>query len=116
MKYVERKFFNCHLVAKCKIYIKKQKYDSCKVSKKHSESITCSKNRKCNVYTLCENPSQYMIEKYYINCTGKKEKCVGCENLLPKYISDSKYSNFINEYFTDCCFKMLYQMFNFGLA
>lgn len=98
---VKLKCFNCQLVAECKICVKGHKCDSCKVPKEHSGSITCSRNRKCDACALREECCQYVTKKYCTNCTGKKGKCVDCEELPPKCISDGNYSYLINEYFTN---------------
>ncbi len=44
LEYVKPKCFNCQLVIEYKICVKGHKYNSYKVSKKHSSSITCFKN------------------------------------------------------------------------
>lgn len=101
---VKPKCFNCQLVAECKICVKRHKCDTCKVPNEHSGSITCFKNRKCDAYALREERCQCVTKKCCTNCTEKKGKCVDCEDLPPKYISDGNYSYFINKYFTNLLF------------
>ena len=85
------KCFNCQLVAECKICVKGQKCDSCKVPKQHSGTITCSKNRKCDACALCEELCQCVTKIYCANCIERKGKCVDCEDLPPKCINDGNY-------------------------
>lgn len=90
------KYFNNQLIAKYKICIKKYKCDSCKILKEYNRSITYFKNKKCDVYIYSEKHCQYIIEKYFVNNLKKNRKHVDCKNLLLKYSSDGKYSDFIN--------------------
>ena len=104
LEYVKPKCFNCQLVAKCKICVRRHKCDLCKVPKEHSGSISCSQNRKCDAYALRKKHCQCVTKKYCTNCIGKKEKCVDCKDLPSKCIIDGNYSLSINEYFTNLLF------------
>lgn len=83
------KCFNCEVAANCKICEKGHKCDSCKAPKNHS-SDTCSKARKCNAYTNREMICAYVTKKYCATCSMKKGRCAECEDLSPKYTTNSK--------------------------
>lgn len=62
----------------------------CKVPKNHS-FIKYSKARKCNANTNKELFYKYVIKIYCATCLVKKEKCLDCKNLPPKYTFNNKF-------------------------
>ena len=84
------KCFNCEVMANCKDCIKDHRCDTCKAPKNHS-FFNYSKIRKCDSCAHRELICQCMTKKYCATCSVKKTKCMDCEDLLPKCISDCKY-------------------------
>lgn len=86
------KSFNYEVVGSCKMCEKGHRCNSCKSPYEHS--FICSKTQKCDTcvhrITIC----QYVTKEYCTTCFSKKGKCMDCEELPPKYTTDSKFKFF----------------------
>lgn len=84
------KYFNCEVITNSKIYIKDHKYEIYKVLKNHN-SISYSKDKKCDVYVYWKSSCKCVTKKYYATYLVKKEKYLNCKNLPPKCTSNNKF-------------------------
>ena len=115
LEYSKPKYFNCQVVADCKICVKGHKCDLCKTSKQYSGSTTCTKNRKCDVCTLREENCQCVTKKYCSTYSVRKGKCIDYEDLPPKCINDGNDIALLIYYFLLIYnFRMLCQASSFS--